>query len=278
MKLIAVTPEMLEKAWEEQKAKLLNQTTGLKDTSITIKLNPDTLEKPKDEAKPHIKMTATAFYKMRELVCSTNKEIAWHGLVERHQDNQFLIYDILVYPQIVSGATVTTDDDKYSMWNCNLTDEQVPQLRFQGHSHVDFGVGPSAVDLDYYNDLLKLVPKDDFYIFAIINKRNQQTWFLYNMKTNLIYEEKDLDISVVDDAGSNLDDWVLEQIDEHIEEHTVKMPYNYNGGKTGAQQPLAGFYGIGKGYEDDDRDVPLYTTSGGNMPPRAKPGRKGKAK
>ena len=61
-----------------------------------------------------IRFTTEAWIKQCSLVQHFNTEIAWHGLVRPIKDG-YEIYDILVYPQEVTGGTVETDQQKYQM-------------------------------------------------------------------------------------------------------------------------------------------------------------------
>jgi hypothetical protein len=148
---------------------------------------------------------------MNALVKGSSDEIAWHGVVEKNQ-SYYLIKEILVYPQTVTGATVVTDQNKYSMWLMEQPDEIFNNLRFQGHSHVNMGVSPSGVDQAWYDSILKQLTNQDYYIFLILNKRGDVTISLYDMPSNTIYDTDDINLSVLLEDETTLNDWYTEQV------------------------------------------------------------------
>ena len=64
-------------------------------------------------AEPEIYITPDAYIKMRKLVDDNTTEIGWYGTVTQMPGlNAFVIDDILVYPQTVTGTTCEQDDDR----------------------------------------------------------------------------------------------------------------------------------------------------------------------
>lgn len=102
--------------------------------------------------------------------------------------------DILVYPQQVSGATVNTDQEEYTNWLYGLEDAVFNALKMQGHSHVDMGVSPSSVDLTHQSEILSQLEGDMFYIFMIWNKRLEHTIKIYDLGSNTLYEDEDIQL------------------------------------------------------------------------------------
>jgi hypothetical protein len=145
----------------------------------------------KEKAK--VWFTFEAWTKMRALVNTTDTEIAWHGYVEKLQTpNEYLITDVFMYPQYVAGSTVQTEDESYIPWLNTIPDDKISQLRFQGHSHVNMGTTPSGVDSNFYESLLCNLKQDDYYIFAIMNKRNELNVWVYDYAQNVIFEKEDI--------------------------------------------------------------------------------------
>lgn len=137
----------------------------------------------------------TAWCKITTLVQKTDTEIAWHMLVNKVSKNQYIITDVLVYPQTVTGATVNTDDTKYALWVNSIPDKDFEIMRGQGHSHVNMGVSPSSVDTKYYNDLLQTMQKG-FYIFMIVNKKSDIFINLIDIEGNTVYETTDITFEI----------------------------------------------------------------------------------
>ena len=145
---------------------------------------------------------------MRTLVDNTETEIGWYGVVKKYPGLQetYVIEDIIVYPQRVTGATCEQDDNKIFEFEMSLTDEQVNNKRFQGHSHVNMGVTPSGVDEAFYQDLLSQVT--DYFIITVTNKRNEYTTRFYDIANNILYS--DVPIQVLLDNGTDIRSWYTE--------------------------------------------------------------------
>lgn len=194
-KLIKLMPETFDNIVADFREKLA--TAKLSDGKINYTRSFDKIER-----KAELKFTELAWLKMQTLVREYDKEIAWHGIAMRGDDktkDEYIITDIIVYPQEVTGATVTTDQAEYQGWLYNLDDEVFNNVRMQGHSHVNMGVSPSAVDTNLYESLLAQLDDTMFYIFIIWNKRNEKTVKIYDLAKNVLFETQDITVSVMDD-------------------------------------------------------------------------------
>lgn len=179
----------------------------------------------KSDDKAHITVTEEAWGKIRQLVDQCDKEVGWHGTVERTSKNEFTIKDIFVFPQTVTAATVTSDETKYTMWLMEQPDDVFNSLRFHGHSHVNMGVSPSGVDTKYQDDILKNL--NDFYIFGIFNKREDNYLIIYDVTNNIVYEDKDI---ILHTPGGNYRQWAKEMLDEFVSS-------SYGAGRTTSAAP-----------------------------------------
>lgn len=197
------------------------QFINMNDT-IDIKLDvKDILEEYMNErqsTEPQIFITAEAYIKMRTLVDKTSTELGWYGFVSKLPglDNVYVIEDIIVYPQKVTGATCEQDEDRMFEFEISLTTEQVRARRFQGHSHVNMGVTPSGVDEAFYQDLLSQVR--DYYIIMVTNKRGDNHIRFYDMENNIVYTE--LELKVLLDNGTDIDKWYQEEVDNNLSKPT----------------------------------------------------------
>lgn len=184
------------------------QFMNMNDT-IDIKLDvKDILEEYMNErqsTEPQVFITSEAYIKMRTLVDKTSTELGWYGFVSKLPglDNVYVIEDIIVYPQKVTGATCEQDEDRMFEFEMSLTTEQVRARRFQGHSHVNMGVTPSGVDEAFYQDLLSQVR--DYYIIMVTNKRGDNHIRFYDMENNIVYTE--LELKILLDNGTGVDQW-----------------------------------------------------------------------
>ena len=218
---------------ETIKAKLLEQydaTEYMNTNTVDLKLDIKDLVKEYIEQQeiktPHVYITVEAYLKMRKLVDDTSTEIGWYGTVDKLPGiNSYIINDIIVYPQIVTGATCEQDEDKMFEFEMSLTDEQVNHKRFHGHSHVNMSTGPSGVDESFYRDILSQTT--DYFIITITNKRKEYTTRFYDIENNILYT--DVPINIVTDKGELLDDWYDEAKDKLTNKTVVpkKEPTKY---------------------------------------------------
>ena len=197
MRRIKVTPEHIEKIKKEMLKKIETQLAdtrvgadGILDLSFS--LNEIKLKKP-----IKLQYTGLAYAKQSELLRNCSSEVAWHGLVSTNDKRTvFTIHDILIYPQTVTGTTVTTNEAEYETWKANLSDEQFNAMRFQAHSHVNMGVSPSATDRELYESYLQSLNNNSFYIFMVINKSHKMHIEIYDLLNNALYDNKDIVVSV----------------------------------------------------------------------------------
>lgn len=190
----------------------------------------------KDEDKAKILFTPTAYAKMVSLLMAFESEVAWHGAGERVDDTTFLISDILVYPQTVSGTTVEMDTEEYAKWIMeNDEDDRFNHIIMQGHSHVRMSTSPSAVDKTHQEEILAQLTDDMFYIFLIWNKKLEHTTKIYDLANNILYEDKDIEYGIADE-NCDLDAFTAEAEKLVVERKYTPTTYggtNYYGGSYG---------------------------------------------
>lgn len=217
---------------EQIKQKLIEQydsTTYMNTDTIKVQVNIsellDLYVKENNIPEPTVYITTQAYTKMRMLVDKTTTEIGWYGTVTKVPGltGVYVIEDIIVYPQKVTGATCEQLDDKMFEFEMSLTTDQVNHKRFHGHSHVNMGTTPSGVDEQFYHDILTQVT--DFFIITVTNKRNEYTTRFYDMEHNILFT--DVPISVIDDEGLELDSW-YEESKKQLEEPIVVNKYYGN--------------------------------------------------
>ena len=153
-------------------------------------------------------LTQEAYQKIVALVTGFSDEVAWHGSVTRMGDNEFIIEDIFVYPQTVTGSTVTTDQATYTKWLYGLDDDTFNSIRMQGHSHCNMGVSPSSVDDKHRQQILDQLEKDMFYIFMVWNKSLSIHTLIYDMQRNVLYEDKDVEVKLR--SGGEMDKFMAD--------------------------------------------------------------------
>lgn len=188
-----------------------------------------------DDTKAQVLFKPMAYVKMLSLLRHFDSEVAWHGTVERADDDKFIITDIIVYPQEVTGATVNTDQEEYQKWTMTLDDACFNAMRMQGHSHVNMGTSPSSVDTNHQQQILAQLKGNDYYIFMIFNKRLEHTIKIYDYANNVMYEDKDIVVGVADEGFD--DAAFLKEADKAVKRKTYTAasvqdtyPGSYTGG------------------------------------------------
>ena len=230
-KPIKLSPEDIEKCVEEFREKLTN--TKMCNGSLKYEKSFSS-----SDNKATLYFTETAWAKMYLLVQMWDKEIGWHGVAARYgeDDNSYIITDIVVYPQEVTGATIDTDQAKYEEWMMNLDDDTFNNLRFHGHSHVNMGTSPSSTDLEHQAGIVDALSGDTFYIFMIINKRNEKNIKIYDFKKNIMFENADIICRPFTD-GSGLFD-TIETAKDVVKERKYTTPaYKKDDEKTSKYTP-----------------------------------------
>lgn len=191
--------------------------------------------------KAKISIEKIAWDKMKALVEEFSSEVAWHGIARRgDKDGEYIIDDIIIYPQTVSGVTVTTDQIEYQTWLYEQPDEVFNNIRMQGHSHVNMGTSPSSVDTNYYEGIVDQMTDEMFYIFMILNKKGERFVNIYDKKDNVLYESKDVTITILVDPEDPVEVMLAEakeKIKKEIPKPTISkycFQGNYNYGKGGS--------------------------------------------
>lgn len=228
-------------------------------------------EYPEDKTRASLVFSADAWKKMMMILLDFDSEVAWHGVVERdpEDDSFFKVTDILVYPQVASSATVDSDKTEYQKWLIGQG-MKLNQIRLQGHSHVTMSTGPSGTDTSNWKEFLSQVGEDDFYIFTIYNKKLERTIKIFDLKNNVMYDNKEIDVAVDDDELIDF----IEEARDMVKKKTwsnskwgsgysypaKKSGYNYNYYADSDYDYYGGTYGVYSGYgkkwetewEDDD--------------------------
>ena len=244
----------LEPVREQVRAKLLEKydsTIYMNTSSVDIKIDvKEILEQyitDKQLEEPKVYITAEAYVKLRKLVDDTITEIGWYGTVTKMPgfESVFVIDDILVYPQTVTGATCVQDDDRVFEFELNLSTDQVNRKRFHGHSHVNMGVTPSGVDEQFYQDILTQV--DDYFIVMITNKSGAYYTRFYDMQNNILYTG--IPVQVMLDNGIALEHWYDDATQNNIKEHTYTAPIKPGADKKNFQNSI-----FDNPYDDYDYD------------------------
>lgn len=202
MRKLRLTPEEIQ----EQTSKIIQmlQTAGAVTSSkINLTLDLGKIDQPPKE-KCKVVFRPIAWLKMWTLVDEFSNEVAWHFLAERDPEDplSFILTDVIVYPQEVTGTNVEMDEATYGQWLMTIPDDKFNHIRGQGHSHVNMGVSPSGTDMDHQEKIVSQLKPDSenpFYVFVIFNKRCQIHFDVYDIENNVVYENNDVKYYIFDD-------------------------------------------------------------------------------
>lgn len=230
MKPIVYNQQIQDKILEDFKKFLAETRMGNNKISYTYVVTD--MLKNENIKMPVVVFTAEAWLKIQTLINGTGDEIGWHGVVKRTENNTFIVTDILVYPQVVSGSNITTDQEKYQNWLMEQPDEIFNNIRYQGHSHVYFQADPSVTDWYLYERILQTLRKTDYYIFMIINKRQELFMMIYDMAQNVIFEKGDISVTIALRNNTSLTAWHNEQTKQVTKNNIITVYSNYGVGQT----------------------------------------------
>ena len=250
-KYIKFTPELIDKMRQEFDAAL--SSAKMVGGEFTFKKTLSNVD-----AKATLRFTDHAFLKMFTLVQAFDKEIAWHCVADRTEnENEYLISDVLVYPQTVTGVTVEMDTAEYAKWIENgvlAGDERFFKLHAQGHSHVNMSTSPSGTDLQHQRGILEDLRPNGFYIFMIWNKRGEYTLWIYDLEKNIVFENKDITLEI-GESGDEFSAFLKEA------KEIVKAKVTQYTGASGYSTGVGGY----------TKTPAIIPASGYNNPPKSVP-------
>lgn len=250
-KPIRMTPQMIEEIRADFESIL--RDAKLADGKLSFS---KTFSSSNEKAK--ILYTPEAMVKMTLLLHGFSSEVGWYGVASRVGEdledeterkealarNEYLISDILVYPQEVTGSTVDFDETKVGIWlaqhisDPRFYDQETGKIRIHmhGHSHVNMSTGASGVDLDHQRTILSQLPQDGFYIFQIWNKRLEFTSKIYDIGKNIMFDSEDISVGIAGsaEAGSFLED---------AKKVVTTKSYSSGGYQSGGYNGYNGYYG-----------------------------------
>lgn len=263
MKPIKLTAEYIEEMKKELLEKLVKELSlesltkaasdGLKkvkmtDGEFTFKKDFKFERKftMKSDRRATITILPDAFSKMQTILMVNDKEVAWHAVTERVSETEFIVKDVIVYPQEVTSVTVDTDDEEYAKWLIAIGEETFNNLHGQMHSHVNMGVSPSSTDMVHREKIVSQLCDEDYYIFMIWNKSLKWSGAIYDMQSNALYETEDIDVRVEYADGTTAGD-VIKDLNDKVKTYkpATYKPAAYNGGS---------YYSYGEGKKNGTQE------------------------
>ena len=181
-----------------------------------------------NENNVKVKFTPLAWTKMWLLVDHFDSEVGWAGLCYRDAKKSFVVEDILVHKQKVTGGTVRTDFNEYDEWldyYRENDEETFFKISLHGHSHYRCGAYPSGKDEEVQEDFTSWLDGDMFYIFIIVNRQRELWIKVYDMETKMMYWQNAVEVSVVQDDFDS--EQFLAEADKLVERQTYKPRWRY---------------------------------------------------
>ena len=248
---------MKEQKQKAQATQVQNQQVSKAPVTVVPKL-PEVapVSIMKDSKFVFVRIPEETQAKIDFLVDIIDKEVGWFGIVEQEiTDEGTEIYilqpELYIYPQIVTGSTVDTDDtdEAYDLWWIKHLSEG-KRLMWHGHSHVNMTTFASGTD----HQLRKQLNADGgTHIYTIHNKSGSVSLDVYEGETELnsciLHGEESIShediisqLSVVKykpySATTHLGDRYTRQTNYGASRYTQQQESSYQYGFSGFQQLL----------------------------------------
>ena len=133
------------------------------------------------------------------LVRNCANEIAWHYKTTREFTGHRIVItfsDVIVPPQIVTGASVDTDWEAYAKF---CTDNDMTGWNGHGHSHVNMAVFSSGTDDSYQSDQINQM-QNGYYAFTIHNKKGDLFCRYYDLDLGVMFDNDEIEVEYLKDA------------------------------------------------------------------------------
>lgn len=252
----------LIKLTEEHDGLLQEMITKMRNTKMIGGEFKFTAKLPEIDRKATVLFSTIAYAKMLSLIMTFDKEVGWYGTAHREgelDDDLYIIDDILVFPQEVTGVTVDSDDEKRLEWFNTLPIEELKNIRCDCHSHVNMSTNPSGTDDKEVEAVLENLSGDAFRIFMIWNKKLEFTVRIFDMAKNIFFGTKDV---IVDTEEFSVGAFLNDATSKVKNKTTYTKTYSKNAAstttskkKTEEEEMREAFDEL---YDDDDWDDDDY--------------------
>ena len=194
---------------------------------------------------------------LREYVDQCAYEISGIGKVERDEDRNLIVTDLLVLPQVVTGTTTDIEASELAKLQVELVKrgEDMGAWYLWWHSHVNMDVFWSGRDqntIDESTDYKRLLS-------VVTNKRDE-----YRARIDIYEPERmfidDLDVEVqAPPREQSLVDRVTKDIADHVKHKTVPVYHTGPGYPVGTSTRVGGAMGF-QLFDEDEDDYPALPT------------------
>ena len=194
----------------------------------------------KTKIEPLLVVSSLAEYKQRMFVQIGQDEVSWFGLIKKYdceesKENPHLYYlkDVFLIEQEVTAGTTEISGEDLGKFAVKMMQEgkedDLDYLLYWGHSHVDFAVSPSTVDV---TSLRELSSNCEHFIAGILNKKGDAHYDLALKGENLKLCGIDFEVETEYD---DLEDGIREEFKEKVSKapppppRVVTLPYTPQG-------------------------------------------------
>lgn len=210
---------------------------------------------------PKVVFTYEVMLKMNQIVNTCKAEVGWLGSVKK-EENRYLVDDIYLLKQSVTGTTTELDEEAmHDFFNDLIINdpEKYNSMRLWGHSHVQMAVFASTQDNETFKEYYQECP---FFIRLIANQKEEMKvdiavkedgyiyydipWYIeypadivkamQDYETALkVAEEAEKEVTTIKE---NLENSFKETISKEIKDKVIEDGYVFNSSKSKASPYL----------------------------------------
>lgn len=140
---------------------------------------------------PRVLIDADVYREMKALVSECDKEIGWLCLSRKVFGVGYEVYELIPVKQEITACTTDLNEkglqEVYESFVANGRAEELNNIRFWGHSHVNMNPTPSGTDEDTFNEYIN--DCKDYFIRFILNKKGNYSLDLADYNEGLIYTD-----------------------------------------------------------------------------------------
>lgn len=167
---------------------------------------------------PRILIDADVYREMKALVSECDKEIGWLCLSREVFGVGYEIYELIPVKQEITACTTDLNEkglqEVYESFVANGRAEELNNIRFWGHSHVNMNPTPSGTDEDTFNEYIS--DCKDYFIRFIMNKKGNYSLDLAVYNEGLIYTDLKFELIY---SGDELE--LMENVNKLREEYEI---------------------------------------------------------
>lgn len=166
---------------------------------------------------PEIRFLKAAIMKQEEYVEQSPKEVGWMGYAEKINNLLYIVKDVFLLPQEVTGVKTDIDPEIWFKLDDELSEKKLKTVRFWGHSHVKMGVSASGTDAATMGTLSL---GTDWFIRAIANKMGEMSVSLFDYANDIAFHDCPWSLPE-DKQRAELKSTIAEELEELVRDKPV---------------------------------------------------------